>query len=61
MNYTRGPGDRGEGTDWREIYEVELTGLGDCLEYDRAKGRQRSMLRFLGSYPVNTSHLCGLG
>lgn len=36
MNYTRGPGDR-EGTNWREIYEVELTGLGDCLEYGKGK------------------------
>lgn len=37
MNYTRGPGVRREGTDWREIYEVEMTGPGDCLEYDGAK------------------------
>ena len=37
MNYTRGPGVRGEGTDWREMYEAELPGPEDYLEYDGAE------------------------
>lgn len=58
MNYIRGPGDNGEGTDWRKNSRQDL---GTARSKRGQRQDKNECSGFSMDYPVTSSHLCRLG